>query len=246
MAQYRRLSGGAGMNVLIVEDEAVAARRLERLTRRILGDATRRLEIAYDLDGARAALEARPFDLILLDLQLAGEDGFDVLAARTRGAPVVIVSAYSGRAVEAFQHAVLDFVPKPVVEERLRQAIDRARAVAEPRARSRLIVRAHGRVDFVDVDTIVRATGADDYCELLLASGRTLLSERRLSELETDLPSATFLRVHRSHAVNLKFVERLERRAGRAVLLLRGGVESPISRRRLDDVAAKLEIARSS
>lgn len=233
------------MRILLVDDEIVAARRLERLTRRILGDDVE-LSAAHDLDAARTLLTERNFDLILLDLQLAGEDGFTLLADRIGGASVIVVSAHPHRAIEAFQHAVLDFVPKPVGEDRLAQALDRARRVAASGPSRRLIVRTHGRVEIVDLDAIVRISGADDYCELLLTSGRTILCDRRLRELERELPRDMFLRVHRSHVVNLREVEAADLRSACPALRHRGGASSPVSRRRLTALKERLSIIERS
>lgn len=228
------------MKILLVDDEIVAARRLERLTRRILGDAVELLAVAHDLDAARGLLADDTFDMILLDLQLTSEDGFTLLAERIRGACVIVVSAHPHRAIEAFHHAVLDFVPKPVGEDRLRQALDRARRVGAPASPRRLIVRSHGRVDILDIDAIVRVSGADDYCELLLLGGRTVLCDRRLTELEQGLPRNTFLRVHRSHVVNLRLVEAVDLRSAHPMVLHRGGTSCPVSRRRLATLKDRL------
>src|SRR5262245_16102148 len=115
------------MNILILEDEIVAARRLERLTRRILSDDVEHLAVAHGLSDALRLLAGKRFDLILLDLNLSGEDGFDLLAEDVGAAQIIVVSAHPDRAIEAFHHDVLDFVPKPVMDARLRQAINRVR-----------------------------------------------------------------------------------------------------------------------
>lgn len=228
------------MRILLVEDEVVAARRLERLTRRILGDAVKQLAVTHELAAARALLANEAFDLILLDLQLAGEDGFTLLAERLCNAAVIVVSAHPHRAIEAFQHRVLDFVPKPVGEARLRQALDRATRAAAPGSPGRLVVRSGGHVDVLDIDVIVRVSGADDYCELLLTSGRTILCDRRLRELEKELPRNMFVRVHRSHVVNLRLIETVDLRSARPMLRHRGGALCPVSRRRLAALRGRL------
>ncbi|MGH6952049.1 MAG: response regulator, partial [Vitreimonas sp.] len=76
------------MRILLIDDEAVAARRLERLTRAILGAELRELAVVHDLAEARGRLHGGGFDLILLDLNLAGDDGFDLLAEELAGAAV--------------------------------------------------------------------------------------------------------------------------------------------------------------
>ncbi len=128
--------------------------------------------------------------------------------------------------------AVLDFVPKPVGEMRLRQALGRAVGARAGRPLDRLLVRSHGRADLVPLASVVRIAGADDYCEILLTDGRELLHGRRLVDLAAELP-AEFVRVHRSFLVNLGPVSALELRSGRPVLCHLSGELTPVSRRRL-------------
>lgn len=228
------------MQILIIEDETVAARRLERLSRDALGDALAGIHHAFDLDDARELLNAQPIDLILLDLNLAGDDGFDLFQTDIGLARVVVVSAFPDRAIEAFGHAVLDFVPKPVEPERLARALDRAVDHREDgRGQKRLIVRNPGRADFVDPAQIVRIAGADDYCEILLASGRTLLHDETLTELERKLPPG-FMRVHRSYLANLDYALSLEQDGSGFRLQQSENVETPVSRRRARDVRTAL------
>ena len=142
------------MNVLIAEDEAPAARRLERMVRERLGPRVRDLAIAPTVEAARAALASARIDLLLLDLNLNGADGFSILDAAHRP-PTIVVSANSGRAIDAFNHAVIDFVAKPVSAERLGVALDRALDRTRPPAQGSLAVRSVGRIDLAAFADIV-------------------------------------------------------------------------------------------
>jgi DNA-binding LytR/AlgR family response regulator len=112
---------------------------------------------------------------------------------------------------------------------------DTAREAALTRAASRpdrLTVASARGVELVPVADIVAVVGADDYVELRLAGGRSLLHAARLDRLEGQLPPA-FLRVHRSAIANLARVQRLERDGTRWRLHLSDGVDLPVSRARL-------------
>ena len=86
------------MHILVIEDYPAIARSLEREVRRILGERVDRLEIVSDLAGAKTALEAAPADLLILDLNLGGEDGFEVLRWAAAGAAhTIVVSANTHR-----------------------------------------------------------------------------------------------------------------------------------------------------
>ena len=111
------------------------------------------------------------------------------------------------------------------------------RAVARPDC---LMVASSRGLERVPLARIVVIAGADDYVELRLEDGRSLLHAARLDRLETDLPSG-FLRVHRSVIANLAYVRGLERAGGRHRLLMGGGEAIPVSRKRLPSVRKALE-----
>ena len=227
------------MNILIVEDEAPSARRLERMLSEHLGAKLSRTVSAPTLNDARAALNARSFDLILLDLDLAGADGFALLREGSALPRVVVVSGRSDRAIDAFDHAVDDFVTKPVSSERLAQALERA-AGAPPLTGRSLAVRSAGRIDLAAFTDIVLLSGADDYVEVILSDGRRFLHDTRLQDLEKRLPTG-FVRVHRSHIANAAHVRSIRTLPGRRrELTLTGGAGAPVSRSRFSTVEAVL------
>lgn len=234
------------MRVLIVEDEDPAARRLQRLVAAQLGGeagasgAELAIDRAEDIESARALIARHSFAIILLDLDLGGRDGFELV--RSLGATtarIVVVSAHTERAIDAFDHAVVDFVTKPVSEARLARALQRA--LEPPRqAGPQLLVRSAGRTDLVAAGSIIRLSGADDYVELSLTSGERLLHDARLDDLERMLPTG-FLRVHRCHIVNTAHLVRVRTlTTGQRVVESSDGAHVPLSRRRARAVMAAL------
>lgn len=221
------------MNVLIVEDEEVVARRLGRLARAILGERLASLETMTTIEDALDRLRARSLDLLFLDLDLNGDDGFRVLGQAVAGSfQTIIVSAHADQAIRAFEHGVTDFVAKPYTEERLRQALARVDQ-REPSLRDRLrvlAVRRHGEVRLLPLDAIVRIAAADDYSELHCQDGTTWLHDKTLTALEHLLP-ARFERVHRSHIVDVRRIASWQVAEGtRYRLLLDRGDVVPASR----------------
>lgn len=226
------------MNVLIIEDEEVVARRLARLTRAILGSRLARLATAATLDDARDQLRTAGHDLVFLDLDLNGRDGFQILREAAAGAfQTIIVSAHADQAIHAFEHGVTDFVAKPYSEDRLRQALARVDQ-REPALREQLrvlAVRGHGEVHLLAIDTLVRVSAADDYSELHCADGATWLHDKTLAALAALLP-ARFERVHRSHIVDVRRITRWQAAEGsRYHLVLDRGDEVPASRTWMQD-----------
>ncbi len=230
------------MHLLITEDEASVARRLERLLRNILGKRITSLKLAPSVSAAQLHLQEHPVDLLFLDLNLNGEDGFTVLHhLLAEGCDVIVVSAYGDRALEAFEYGVLDFVPKPFSEDRLRQAVDRfldGQATGE-RSMRKLAVKRRGRIVLIDIGDIIMVQGADIYSTLHLRprpknnkQATTELSEKTLESLERLLPP-NFARVHKSYVVDMNACQEiLVEGGGRYQLLLEDGRKVPLGRTR--------------
>ncbi|MCH6257239.1 LytTR family DNA-binding domain-containing protein [Puniceicoccaceae bacterium K14] len=219
------------MNILIVEDEILAARRLKRLINSILDTLQLKVTHVEFLAEAQEHLTKAPTDLIFLDLDLVGEDGFELLRkSKNTRVPTIIVSANVDRALEAFDHEVVDFIAKPVEKERLARAIERAKE--KTNGSERIVVKSQGQLDIVPIKEIVALSGADDYVEIATENRKRLMHYDRLDNLEKILPP-NFLRIHRSHIVNISFAtgtETLEN-GGRAIVMI-DKTRYPISRRK--------------
>lgn len=210
-------------SALIAEDEALARCKLRELLDEIaLVDVVG--EVEDGVSCVRAVDEVRP-DILFLDVQMPGLSGLDVLG-RTAHAPVTIfTTAHDQYAVAAFELAAVDYLLKPFGRDRLRAALERAlaslRAAASPdvanrlrdtwtgRPVDRLFVRDRGRIIPIAVARIERIEAKDDYAALH-TGGRTYLVNVPLATLGQRLDPRRFIRVHRSHIVNLDFVAALE------------------------------------
>lgn len=231
------------LRILIAEDEAVVARRIARLTAEILGPRAGAIAIVPRIDEARAAIEEAPPDLLFLDLNLEGEEGFDLLRFTSSCAfETIVVSAATNRAIEAFEYGVRDFVPKPFGRERLERALQRvlAPAVRAERAIEHLGVRRNGEVAFVRVGDIAYIRGAGTRSELVLANGTTALHDKMLDRLEGVLPEH-FERIHKSYIVDVRRIARLVASPGsRYSVVLRDGTTLPVGRTRVAAVRARV------
>jgi two-component system LytT family response regulator len=241
------------MRVLIVDDEPLA-RKTARLV--LAGDPG--VEVVGDcsgVDAARAIGELAP-DLVLLDVQMPEVDGFDVIAAVGLEAmpPIVFVTAYDQYAVRAFEVQAVDYVLKPFDDRRLLAAIARAKerrpagdvaalVIDHERARpivQRFVVRGRDKTVFVDARTVDCIEAADDYVELHVGKTVHLLRER-LSDLETRLDPARFVRIHRGTIVNLERVRELHPLVrGDALVVLEGGASFRLSRTHRDELMRRM------
>lgn len=232
------------MRILIVEDEAVVARRVEQLCRRILGERLEWLRVAATLEAADAILSGTPIDVLLLDLNLEGRDGMSLLESKVAGSfHTIIISANTEHALRAFERGVIDFVAKPFSEQRLAEAL---RRVIEPGGRAPhaarfLAVRKHGRLELVPIEDLLYVQGADDCSELVLADGRRELHDKTLEKLHALLPPV-FERIHRSYLVRMSAVKSLHSHEGsRYEAELKNGERLPVGRMRLRTIKSRLQ-----
>lgn len=238
------------MNVLLVDDEALARRRL----RRLLADAEDVTVVAECGSGAAAieALRTHHVDLAFLDVQMPGVDGF-VVAEALQGpdAPLLVfVTAFDSHAIRAFETRALDYLLKPVRKERLGLALDRAREALAARrstayARQLRSVLAQldrepdapslapnqslvaERIEVRDGER-VRYIATDDVAWAEASGSHVLLHTTNgvfeirdtLARLEASLDERRFVRIHRSYIVNLSQIKELRPWFGGDALLV--------------------------
>lgn len=246
----------SGLRVLIVDDEPLARRRAIRLVRECLE--VGEIDEAADITAARAALLARPADILLLDIQMPGGDGFALLETLHPPLPaVVIVTAFHDHALRAFDARAIDYVTKPIVPARLRAAVERAAIAVESRtsrdridelletirtlrrsgtvagggaAATEFWVRTRGDVLRVPADRVIRFEAERDYVRLHTAGG-TFLHHESLASLERRLDPDVFVRIHRSSIVRRDAIARLRKAPFAAlVAVLLDGTELRVGR----------------
>jgi len=233
------------LRVLIVDDEPLGRDRLRDLL-----SAEPDIEVAGECgDGPAAVAAVRKLkpDVLFLDIQMPGMNGFDVLhALGTKKMPAVIfVTAYDEHALQAFDARALDYLLKPASRARLRQALERVRAqIASPRGGEsetalrdflatrprRIAVRTGERILYVSVEEIDWVEAAGNYVVLHTGSQNHIIRET-LGALEDELPPESFLRLSRSSIVNLRRVREIQTVApGEHVAILQTGQRLTITR----------------
>ncbi|NJN64725.1 MAG: response regulator transcription factor [Acidobacteria bacterium] len=235
------------LRTLIVEDEPPARRRLARLL-----EETGQVELVGEADTVRDAVtkikQTEP-DVVFLDIQIPGGDGFDVLERLEEIPSVVFVTAYDEYAVRAFEADAVDYVVKPATAERIREALEKVSRrierekpheglakllVKQPGMPTRLVARRRGRIVLLDPVQITHVT-ADHTLVFAWKDGESYLVPRTLQEVEDQLTEHGFRRTHRSALVNLSFIGSVKPgESGNFVLELNDALhtEVPLSRRR--------------
>ncbi len=231
------------MRILLVVNDSQAALQLEQQCRAILGPRLTHLAAADSIRTACGLMESAAFDVVLLDPDLMANEGFELPAPRTnRAFRPIVISANPELSIRAFEHGVLDFVPKPVTRDRLALALDRAGRQAGPGdvPELYLAVRRMGRIDLVPLSDLLYVEGADKYSELVLTNGQRSFYDKCLGHLETTLPP-TFVRIHKSYLVRFPMISRLVvRRGSRYFAELRNGLRLPVGRSRYERIKSRL------
>jgi two-component system LytT family response regulator len=237
------------LSVLIVDDEPLAREgirsMLTEFDTEIVGEAT------SGKQALRAIREKRP-QLVFLDVQMPEMDGFAVLEQLVADEMpyIIFVTAYDQYAVRAFEVHAIDYLLKPLDEERFRDSMRRASALIERKNGAelrvglqalacylsgkhlqRILVKTAGRIYFVRTDEIDWIEAQGNY--VLLHSGKqSHLIRETIGSLEADLDPQIFLRIHRSAIVNIERIQELHQLFhGDYRVLLRDGTQLTLSRR---------------
>lgn len=240
------------IRVLIADDEALSRRLVHQLLERhsdvaIVGECA-------DGEAAREAIASHSPDVVFLDIRMPLESGLDVARSRDAqtGPLVVFVTAYDRFALPAFETDAVDYVTKPLTEERFDAALDRVRQRLRERRNAERYERIAVQTDDADgrryVPHLISRVGtrdivipldsidyieADDVYAAVIARGRRHLVRTPLDALERALDPAVFVRIHRSYIIRLDRVTEIRRdKKSGPELVLDGGIALPVSRRR--------------
>jgi len=243
------MSGSKCIRTLIVDDESLARERIREML-----EADPEIEIVGDCANGKEAIRAiaglKP-ELMFLDVEMPGMDGFEVLESLdpARMPVVIFVTAYDQYAVRAFDIYALDYLLKPFDRERFEKSVSRAKeqlktsdtmserilsALEQIKTRpvhlERLVVKLNGHVFFVKAEEIDWLEAEGNYVRLHAGKESYLLRDT-ISALEAQLDPKTFLRVHRSAIVNIDRIQELQPWFhGEYRIILREGVQLTLSR----------------
>lgn len=243
------------LRTVMVDDEPLARERL-----RLLLSEQPEIDIVAECRNGREAiafLEEHEVDLLLLDIQMPGLSGLEVVEELGfLQLPVtVFITAFEQHAVQAFDLQAVDYLTKPVKPERLKRALERVRyridaqrafltqsqfssVVDTLRAKGgqrtgygkRLLIRDGAKDILIDVDSVSWIEACDYYSGLHIGT-QTKLIRQTITKLSRDLDPSIFLRIHRSFIVNLNFVCEIRREGPkRGTVVLRDGTELSMSK----------------
>lgn len=243
------MSEHAAVSVLIADDEPVARAGMRQMLAEV--EWLRCIGEASNGPAALAAIDQLKPDLVFMDIQMPGLLGTEVMARVQQRPFVVFTTAYAEHAVTAFELGALDYVLKPFGAERLTATLDRVRAaIGEPLPPAldrlgealgqgplrRIFVRNGRSIVPLAVDSIVRFEAVGDYVAVH-AGGATHLLHLSLNRLQERLDPRRFVRLHRTHLVNLDQVLAFKRQlSGGMCAELRDGSSLAVSRSKAQEL----------
>lgn len=209
--------------------------------------------------GKAMIAEVKPH-LVFLDIEMPLMNGFELLEEFPRhDFEVIFVTAYDHYAIKAIRYSALDYLLKPVDTDELRNAVDRFSEKQKTAAQSqkplyenllhnlsrkeedyRLAISTSEGTFFFQPDEIIRCEAVGNYTKFFLSNKKSFLSSRTLKEYDELLAGKQFLRVHRTHLVNKKYIQSL---SGDREIKLSDGSHVEVSRRKWDVIKEKLAIA---
>jgi two-component system LytT family response regulator len=228
------------MKALIVDDERLARVELKRLLTpfkeiKVVGE-------AVNAEDALTKISELSPELIFLDIQMPGKNGFELLEELDSVPTVVFTTAYDEYALKAFEYNAMDYLLKPIepkrLEETVKKLIEKSRKVKTTEAgepvlseKDQVFVKDGERCWFVKLETVRLFESEGNYVRLYFEDNKPLIL-RTLNYLDERLDSKAFFRANRKHIVNLKWVESIETWLNGGLLVkLKGGHKIEVSRR---------------
>ena len=208
---------------IIIEDEKSNRENLAKILSEYCSEVNVVAQCASAIEGRKAILEHRP-DLVFLDIEMPGGDGFSLLESFEEiNFEVIFVTAYNQYGVKAVKFCALDYLLKPVDILELSQAIEKVQKrlkVKSDKLRMQTLLANRGnesnpkialplsdKIIFIEITSIIRCQGEGNYTHIHLKGEEKLLASKTLKEFEELLSDYNFLRVHQSHLINLNEVK---------------------------------------
>ncbi|MEM9856298.1 MAG: LytTR family DNA-binding domain-containing protein [Bacteroidota bacterium] len=226
------------MKALVIDDSRLARNELKRLLKEfdkveVMGEAANAME-------AKEKIENDKPDLVFLDIQMPGKNGFELLEELEYIPEVIFTTAYDEYAIKAFEYNALDYLQKPVQKDRLAGAISKVAEQREKREvaqedrmteNDQVFVKDGEKCWFVTLSKVRLFEVDGNYTKLYFDEEKPMIP-RTLNYLESRLDQKTFFRANRQQMINLKWVERIEPWfSGSIKIYMKGGHEVDVSRR---------------
>ncbi len=207
-------------------------------------------------EGMKAINEHKP-DLILLDIQMPKITGFEMLELLDEPPAVIFATAFDEFAIKAFESNAVDYLLKPFSKDRFDKAIQKFLENNEPaqgnvqkvveeatqaKNQNRVVIKDGSKIRIIPIKEIVRLEADDDYVKIFTEQGN-FMKKKTLTHFENTLSGDSFVRVHRSHLINISHITRIDPYEKNShVALLKDGSKIPVSRNGFQVLKAVLNL----
>lgn len=241
------------LRTIIVDDEESGRQTLKNFISKYCSE----IEIVAEADGVVSGIGQiilQTPDLVFLDIRMHDGSGFDLLEKLpSRSFSVIFVTSHDNFAIQAFRFAAVDYLLKPVDPDQLVDAVRRVK-IASPQNEieskldvlvtnatklEKIALPSMEGIRFVKINEILRCESDDNYTSIFMRGGERIVVSKTLKEYEQLLSGMQFCRVHKSHLVNLQWVEKYIPGEG-GYLILEDGTHVDVSRRKKEWVMERL------
>ena len=199
-----------GIRTIIIDDTPLAVEKLKGFVKQVP-----LLEMLQSFNNGLDALhfiQTTDVDLIFLDIQMEEFTGLQFLDALQNPPQIVIVSAYSEYAIKGFEHNVTDYLLKPYSLERFLKAIDKViKQNKVSLVKNFMFVKTEYRMERIDFADVLWITGKGAYLQIMRKDKSKIMTLMTFEQILAQLPSDSFIRVHRSYIVALNKINSVER-----------------------------------
>jgi two-component system, LytTR family, response regulator len=241
------------IKAIIIEDEKMSRETLRRLLEKYCPT----VEVVAEADGYRKGLEEirkHDPDVIFLDIQMPDGSGFRLLEELDEvDFEIIFTTAFDQFAIKAIKYSALDYLLKPVIPQDLTEAIMRVEKKKAEKVRKKnlevipeglkmqdersqkIVLSTSEMIHVISVEDIIRCESDNYYTYFHFVDGRKLLVSKTLKENEELLSQYSFIRPHKSHLINIKYIKSYIRQDG-GYILMTDGTRIPVSRRKKDKI----------
>lgn len=247
------------IRAVIIDDEKNNIDNLSILLKELFPGLNLIGEATDAIDAEKLILQLKP-DIVFLDIQMPGKNGFDLLTSLpAHHFELIFVTAFDQFGIQAVKFSAIDYLLKPVDAEELRKAVQKAIArVLEKKQNKqlenlldvlqhqqqkdthRIALPSSKEIRFIRTNEIIRCESSNNYTTFYILNGESIVTSKPIFEYEEILQGYGFIRCHQTHLVNKRYIKSLVKQDG-GYLLLENGSKIPISRLKREQVKKELE-----
>jgi two-component system, LytTR family, response regulator len=238
------------ITAILVDDEPSNIEVLSKLINNYCTD-TLIIGTASSVNEASALIREKKPDLVFLDIEMPGKNGFDLIHdLKPISFEIIFITAFDQYATKAFRYSAIDYLLKPVNIDELREALNKAanniqsKSMASrlqnyfditSRKQSKIAILVNDNYNFYDYDDIICFTAVESYTHIYFTNGNKIISASTLKHFTELLPGDHFCRVHHAHLVNLNYATKYS--GGRSgTLALSNGLVLEVSQRKRNEL----------